>query len=104
MYIAFSLREYWSAGVVEYWKSNEQLTSEWIVILQDNVFPTYSRAVFNASSPNTPVLHHSSTPYKQNVTAEPSLSDPRNAGSSTVPEDQVFHAEINSHFWRSDLS
>jgi len=28
VYIAIFLREYWSAGVVEYWKTNEQNTSE----------------------------------------------------------------------------
>jgi hypothetical protein len=37
---------------------------------------------------NTPPLQYSSTPFKNHATAEPSLSDPRKAGSSTVPEDQ----------------
>ena len=36
---------------------------------------------------------YSSTPFKNHATAEPSLSDPRKAGSSTVPEDQVLKAE-----------
>jgi hypothetical protein len=51
---------------------------------------------------NTPALHHSSTPFKNHTTAEPSLSAPRKAGSSTGPsliplscagEDQVFKSE-----------
>jgi len=36
---------------------------------------TSSRAVLNASSPNTPLLHHSNTPCQKHVTAEPSFSD-----------------------------
>jgi hypothetical protein len=51
---------------------------------------TYSGAVPNVSSSNTPVLHHSSTPYKEHVTVESSLPDPHKAGSSTVPEDHKF--------------
>jgi len=37
VYIAVFLREYWSVGVVEYCKSNEQKTSEYIVTLEDTV-------------------------------------------------------------------
>ena len=43
---------------------------------------------------NTPALHHSITPFKNHAAAEPSLSDPRKEGSSTVPVGQGFYAEL----------
>ena len=55
------------------------------------LFPRRRRNLAQYSS--TPPLHYSSTLLKNHATAEPSLSDPRKAGSSTVPEGQVFKSE-----------
>ena len=71
---------------MEYWKSNEQKNSQCIVIFHGTFFMTSGRTVVNNFSPNTPVLHHSNTPCKEQATAEPSLSD-------LACEDQVFGAQ-----------
>jgi len=59
------------------------------------VFPILQYSITPLLSPSRKVYEPEANTPGQFCQAEPFISDPRMAGSSTVPEDQDFYFELN---------
>ncbi len=81
--VVYELSFYWSIGVLQ-----KQWTKDFryhYFFLTSNLRSpnTVSSPVKDGIFDNTPKLHHSSTPYEEHITAQPTDSDFRGTGSAT---------------------